>query len=87
MVDLKDWDLPLPGWVILGWLGLLEALFVVGLVAFVVSLYERGGIIPSLPLPRSPLAMFLAVVVLTVVFTVFKMEDTSLIDLVGYLGR
>ena len=78
MVDLKDWDLPLPDWVIYGWLGLLEAIILVGMTVFVITLFEQGEIIPALPLPRDSIVLVVAVAILTVVFTVFRMEDVSM---------
>ncbi|WP_265110807.1 hypothetical protein [Halosolutus halophilus] len=82
MVNLQDWDLPVPDWVIFGWLGLLEAIILVGMTVFVVSLFEQGDIIPTLPLTRSPIVLIGLVAVLTVVFTVFRMDDVSMGDLI-----
>lgn len=78
MVNLQDWDLPVPDWVIFGWLGLLEAVLLVGMSVFVISLFEQGDIIPTLPLPRSRIVLISLVVVLTIVFTIFRMEDVSM---------
>lgn len=51
MVELKDWDFPVPDSVVLVWLSLLEALVWGGIVIFTTSMFYAGGF---LPLPFSP---------------------------------
>lgn len=86
MVDLKDWDLPIPNWIIFGWLGLLEAILFVGMAVFVITIFEGGGYIPTISISRNPVVLVALVAVLTVTFAAFK-SDTNFVSVVRQNGR
>lgn len=82
MVNLEDWDLPVPNWIIYGWLGLLEAIILIGMSVFIISLVEEGGIVQALPFPRGQGVILALVLIFTAVFTVFRMENKSIVGLI-----
>ncbi|MFC4248336.1 hypothetical protein ACFOZ7_15590 [Natribaculum luteum] len=74
MTDLSDWDFPIPDSLIALWLSVLESIIVIGMLTFVVALFERGGIVPPLPLPGGMTIFLGAMLLVTVVLTLFRLE-------------
>ncbi|WIV67019.1 hypothetical protein [Natrialbaceae archaeon AArc-T1-2] len=77
MVDLDDWDFPVPDSVILAWLALLEALVLGGLIVFAVAIFYEGGFLP-LPFEPSALVAILAFVVLFAITAGIKFKKSTL---------